>query len=74
MPIEKYLSPDLLEKFEFRNYNHAMETYHAEIWSQHDLDGEINLPAGFPQKRRVPYSGGRYQEEVHHRLGGRVYR
>ena len=28
----------------------------------------------FPQERRMPHSGSRHQETVHHRLGGRVHR
>ena len=38
------------------------------------LDGEIDLSLGFPQERRMPHSGSRHQETVHHRLGGRVHR
>ena len=37
MQIEEYVSPDLLEKFEFYNYNHALEIItqaFPEEWGQ----------------------------------------
>ena len=36
--------------------------------------GKLTYRLGFPQERRMPHSGSRHQETVHHRLGGRVHR